>query len=106
MYVNLIRLSFQLVRKRVNCYKSFFPDYYNYYYGGYNQNTEASDTQEGMNTVAAVDVADGSEAAEVAEVSTAEISTPNEAAAESVAATAEVCFIKSQLKHAFFFFTL
>ncbi|XP_038553377.1 angiogenic factor with G patch and FHA domains 1 isoform X2 [Micropterus salmoides] len=64
-------------------------DYYNYYYGGYNQNTEASDTQEGMNTVAAVDVADGSEAAEVAEVSTAEISTPNEAAAESVAATAE-----------------
>ncbi|XP_045931726.1 angiogenic factor with G patch and FHA domains 1 isoform X2 [Micropterus dolomieu] len=64
-------------------------DYYNYYYGGYNQNTEASDTQEGMNTVAAVDVADGNEAAEVAEVSTAEISSPNEAAAESVAATAE-----------------
>ncbi|XP_042357572.1 angiogenic factor with G patch and FHA domains 1 [Plectropomus leopardus] len=48
-------------------------DYYNYYYGGYSQTTEASDTQEGLNTGAAVDAADGSEAAEG--------STPNEAAA-------------------------
>ncbi|XP_029286758.1 angiogenic factor with G patch and FHA domains 1 isoform X1 [Cottoperca gobio] len=47
-------------------------DYYNYYYGGYSQNPDVSDTQEGLNTVAAVDVADGSEAAEV--------STPNEVA--------------------------
>ncbi|XP_037642739.1 angiogenic factor with G patch and FHA domains 1 isoform X1 [Sebastes umbrosus] len=48
-------------------------DYYNYYYGGYPQNPEASDTTEGLNTVAAVvDGADGSE--------TAEVSTPNETA--------------------------
>nr|XP_020448226.1 angiogenic factor with G patch and FHA domains 1 isoform X3 [Monopterus albus] len=47
-------------------------DYYNYYYGGYYQNPEAADTQEGLNAAAA-DTADGSEAAEV--------STQNEAAA-------------------------
>ncbi|XP_041801714.1 angiogenic factor with G patch and FHA domains 1 isoform X2 [Chelmon rostratus] len=40
-------------------------DYYNYYYGGCSQNPEAADTQEGLNAVAAVDAADGSEAAEV-----------------------------------------
>nr|XP_033481997.1 angiogenic factor with G patch and FHA domains 1 isoform X1 [Epinephelus lanceolatus]XP_033481998.1 angiogenic factor with G patch and FHA domains 1 isoform X1 [Epinephelus lanceolatus]XP_033481999.1 angiogenic factor with G patch and FHA domains 1 isoform X1 [Epinephelus lanceolatus]XP_033482001.1 angiogenic factor with G patch and FHA domains 1 isoform X1 [Epinephelus lanceolatus] len=59
-------------------------DYYNYYYGGYSQNPEGSETQEGLNTVAAVDAAavdtaavdavDGSEAADVS-------TTPNEAAA-------------------------
>ncbi|XP_040014976.1 angiogenic factor with G patch and FHA domains 1 isoform X2 [Xiphias gladius] len=47
-------------------------DYYNYYYGSYYQNSEAADTQEGPNAAAAVDGADGSEAAEV--------SAPNEAA--------------------------
>ncbi|XP_032368625.1 angiogenic factor with G patch and FHA domains 1 isoform X4 [Etheostoma spectabile] len=47
-------------------------EYYNYYYGGYSQNPEASDTTDGLNTVAAVVAADGSEAAEVSE--------PNEAA--------------------------
>ncbi|XP_076613141.1 angiogenic factor with G patch and FHA domains 1 isoform X2 [Chaetodon auriga] len=52
-------------------------DYYNYYYGGYNQNPEAADAQEGLNA-AAVDAADGSEAAEG--------STPNEAAAHDVSA--------------------
>nr|XP_046240324.1 angiogenic factor with G patch and FHA domains 1 isoform X3 [Scatophagus argus] len=51
-------------------------DYYNYYYGGYSQNPEASDTQEGLNSVAAVDAADGSE--------TTEVSTSNEAAAAQV----------------------
>ncbi|XP_036955818.1 angiogenic factor with G patch and FHA domains 1 isoform X3 [Acanthopagrus latus] len=51
-------------------------DYYNYYYGGYNQNPEASDTQEGLNPEAAV------EAAAVSE--TAEVSTPDEAAAATV----------------------
>ncbi|XP_078104180.1 angiogenic factor with G patch and FHA domains 1 isoform X3 [Sander vitreus] len=65
-------------------------EYYNYYYGGYSQNPEASDTTDGLNTVvAAVDAADGSEAAEV--------SAPNEAAAaganpptdDSVAVTTE-----------------
>ncbi|XP_070758774.1 angiogenic factor with G patch and FHA domains 1 [Enoplosus armatus] len=56
-------------------------DYYNYYYGGYNQNPEASDTQEGLNTVAAVDAADGGEAAEVL---AAEVLTPDEAAAADV----------------------
>lgn len=75
------------------------PDYYNYYYGGYNQNPEASDTQEGLNPEAAV------EAAAVSE--TAEVSTPDEAAAatvnvsvqpeNSVAPTTEVCFIKKLL---------
>lgn len=75
------------------------PDYYNYYYGGYNQNPEASDTQEGLNLEAAVEAADVSEAAEV--------SAPDEAAAatvvvtdvsgqpeNSVAPTTEVGFIK------------
>ncbi|KAI3370310.1 hypothetical protein L3Q82_025080 [Scortum barcoo] len=69
-------------------------DYYNYYYGGYSQNQEASDTQEGLDTGAAAAAVDGSEAAE--------FSTPNEAAAadvssqpdNSVAATTEVCLIK------------
>ncbi|XP_044037133.1 angiogenic factor with G patch and FHA domains 1 isoform X1 [Siniperca chuatsi] len=51
-------------------------DYYNYYYGSYNQNPEASHTQEDLNTVAAVDAADVSEAAEV--------STPNQAAVADV----------------------
>ncbi|XP_059184916.1 angiogenic factor with G patch and FHA domains 1 isoform X1 [Centropristis striata] len=62
-------------------------DYYNYYYPGY---PEASDTQEALNTEAAVDGADGGEAAEA--------STLNEASAaadtntnpdNSVAATTE-----------------
>ncbi|XP_039653461.1 angiogenic factor with G patch and FHA domains 1 isoform X1 [Perca fluviatilis] len=59
-------------------------EYYNYYYGGYSQNP---DTTDGLNTVAAVDAANGSEAAEV--------SAPNEAAAanpptdDSVAVTTE-----------------
>ncbi|KAM9362352.1 angiogenic factor with G patch and FHA domains 1 [Symphorus nematophorus] len=53
-------------------------DYYNYYYGDYNQNPEASYTQEGLNTIAAVDAADGNEATEV--------STSNEAAAVDVSA--------------------
>ncbi|XP_049893420.1 angiogenic factor with G patch and FHA domains 1 isoform X3 [Epinephelus moara] len=58
-------------------------DYYNYYYGGYSQNPEGPETQEGLNKVAAVDAAavdtaavdavDGSEAADVS-------TTPNEAA--------------------------
>ncbi|XP_063766139.1 angiogenic factor with G patch and FHA domains 1 isoform X2 [Eleginops maclovinus] len=51
-------------------------DYYNYYYGGYTQNPEASDSQEGLNTEAAVEAADGSNAAEV--------STPDETAAAVV----------------------
>ncbi|XP_027134996.1 angiogenic factor with G patch and FHA domains 1 isoform X2 [Larimichthys crocea] len=62
-------------------------DYYNYYYGGYDQNQEASYSQEALNTdaaaveaaavdAAAVDAADVSEAAEV--------SMPNEAAAPDV----------------------
>lgn len=54
-------------------------DYYNYYYGGYNQNPEASDTQEGLNPEAAVEAADVSEAAEV--------SAPDEAAAATVVVT-------------------
>lgn len=80
---------------------SSFLDYYNYYYGGYSQNPEASDTHEGLNTVAAVDAADGSEATEV--------TTPNEAAAaaeevsgqpeNSVAATTEVCFLVCYIKN-------
>ncbi|XP_034725765.1 angiogenic factor with G patch and FHA domains 1 isoform X2 [Etheostoma cragini] len=62
-------------------------EYYNYYYGGYSQNPETSDTADGLNTVAAVVAADGSEAAEV--------SAPNEAAGanpptdDSVAVTTE-----------------
>ncbi|XP_068576726.1 angiogenic factor with G patch and FHA domains 1 [Cebidichthys violaceus] len=64
-------------------------DYYNYYYGGHSQNPEASDTKDGLNTVAAVDEANGSEATEV--------STPIEAATvdanlnsdDSVAVTTE-----------------
>ncbi|XP_071351108.1 angiogenic factor with G patch and FHA domains 1 isoform X1 [Trachinotus anak] len=49
-------------------------EYYNYYYGNYYQNPEAADTQEGPNlAAAAVDGADGSDAAEN--------STTNEAAA-------------------------
>ncbi|GLD69985.1 angiogenic factor with G patch and FHA domains 1 isoform X1, partial [Lates japonicus] len=62
-------------------------DYYNYYYGGYYQNPEAADTQEGLNAAAAaeaeaevvavVDGADGSEAADV--------STPTAAVAAVVA---------------------
>uniref|UniRef100_A0A3Q1JI69 Angiogenic factor with G patch and FHA domains 1 n=1 Tax=Anabas testudineus TaxID=64144 RepID=A0A3Q1JI69_ANATE len=40
-------------------------DYYNYYYGGYYPNPEAADAQEGLNTAAAVDAANDSEAADV-----------------------------------------
>lgn len=58
-------------------------DYYNYYYGDYNQNPEASDAQEGQNTVAAVDAAGANEAAET--------STPNEAAAGNASGHPDNC---------------
>lgn len=69
-----------------------FADYYSYYYGGYSQNPEASATHEGLNTVAAVDAANGSEVTEVTtlnEEAAAEVSGQPE---NSVAATTEVCF--------------
>lgn len=76
------------------------PDYYNYYYGGYNQNPEASDTQEGLNPEAAVEAADVSKAAEVsapdeAAVATADVSGQPE---NSVAPTTEVGFINFNKK--------
>ncbi|XP_018555698.1 angiogenic factor with G patch and FHA domains 1 isoform X1 [Lates calcarifer] len=58
-------------------------DYYNYYYGGYYQNPEAADTQEGLNAAAAEEVAavvDGADGSE-----TAEVSTPTAAVAAVVA---------------------
>lgn len=76
-------------------------DYYNYYYGGYSQNPEASDTQEGLNTAAPLDAAGSNETTEA----TTEVTTSTEAAAaaaaaevsdqpeNSVAATTEVCFL-------------
>lgn len=74
----------------------FFPDYYNYYYGGYSQNPETSDTPETLNAEAAA-----SAAASAAESSDAtEVATSKEAAAielsglpeNCVPATTEVCF--------------
>ncbi|XP_068172343.1 angiogenic factor with G patch and FHA domains 1 isoform X1 [Antennarius striatus] len=65
-------------------------DYYNYYYGGYSQNSEATDVQEGLSTVAAVDAAGSSETAEVStandEQATAEVSVQPD---NSVAVTEE-----------------
>uniref|UniRef100_A0A3B5ABP5 Angiogenic factor with G-patch and FHA domains 1 n=1 Tax=Stegastes partitus TaxID=144197 RepID=A0A3B5ABP5_9TELE len=57
-----------------------FSDYYNYYYGEYSQKPEVAETQESQNAAAAaaaaVDTTDCSQ--------TAEVSTPDEAAAEDV----------------------
>uniref|UniRef100_A0A3Q3WC21 Angiogenic factor with G patch and FHA domains 1 n=1 Tax=Mola mola TaxID=94237 RepID=A0A3Q3WC21_MOLML len=58
-------------------------DYYNYYYGGYSQNPEASDTPETLNAVAAVSAADGSDVTEVA--------TSKEAAAAELSGQSENC---------------
>ncbi|TKS70886.1 Angiogenic factor with G patch and FHA domains 1 [Collichthys lucidus] len=58
-------------------------DYYNYYYGGYDQNQEASYSQEALSTdAAAVEAAAAVDAADVSEA--AEVSTPNIAAAPDV----------------------
>lgn len=70
---------------------SFFSDYYNYYYGGYSQNPEATYTHDGGNEEAAVVAADGIEATEgttTSETPVAEISGQLE---NSVAASTEVC---------------
>ncbi|XP_031132890.1 angiogenic factor with G patch and FHA domains 1 isoform X3 [Sander lucioperca] len=64
-------------------------EYYNYYYGGYSQNPEASDTTDGLNTVAAVDAADGSEAAEVSAPNEAAAAGANPPTADTVAVTTE-----------------
>ncbi|XP_041635412.1 angiogenic factor with G patch and FHA domains 1 isoform X2 [Cheilinus undulatus] len=78
-------------------------DYYNYYYGGYTQNQEASYTQstqvlpdteasyiqEGQRTEGAVSTADGSEAAEVPTTNEAEAADVSEQPDSSVAVTAE-----------------
>ncbi|XP_035517516.1 angiogenic factor with G patch and FHA domains 1 isoform X1 [Morone saxatilis] len=64
-------------------------DYYNYYYGGCSQNSEASDTQEGLNAVAAVDAADGGEAAEVSTTNEAAVADVSGQPDNSVAATTE-----------------
>ncbi|KAM3621200.1 uncharacterized protein V6R79_007780 [Siganus canaliculatus] len=67
-------------------------DYYNYYYGGYSQNTEAAEPQEVLNTEAAVDTADGSTAAEVStqnEVTVADGSGPVDNSVTAPAPTEE-----------------
>lgn len=73
-----------------------FPDYYNYYYGGYTQNPEASNTQEDLNTAAAaVEAAEGSEATEVTsshEAAGVEVLSQPE---NGAAASTEVCHISN-----------
>ncbi|XP_051270055.1 angiogenic factor with G patch and FHA domains 1 isoform X3 [Dicentrarchus labrax] len=82
-------------KDRVNCetqteeYVWTETDYYNYYYGGCSQNPEASDTQEGLNTVAAVDAADGGEAAEVSTTNEAAVADVSGQPDNSVAASTE-----------------
>lgn len=76
-------------------------DYYNYYYGGYNPNTEGTDSQENLNcaTEAAAAEAAALDAADYS--TTAEVLPANEAAATDVSAppdsskvvATEVCFM-------------
>lgn len=103
MFIQLNSLNLSVCKKLSKWYSSL--DYYNYYYGGYSQNPEASDTQKGLNTAAPSDATNGNE--------TTEVITSNEAAAAAstaastaaaiaevsdqpensvVAATTEVCF--------------
>lgn len=76
-----------------------FLDYYNYYYGGYSENQEATDTHEGQNVemattaaAAASTAADAASTNEATEVtaSNAEAVTEVAAPAENTVATAEV----------------
>ncbi|XP_032405860.1 angiogenic factor with G patch and FHA domains 1 isoform X2 [Xiphophorus hellerii] len=72
-------------------------DYYNYYYGGYCQNVEGADSQEGLDTTTAAAVAEGdadhstaTAAVDVTDYSTAvDVSTTNEAMAPDASASAE-----------------
>lgn len=71
------------------------PDYYNYYYGGYAQNPEASNAQEEPSTDAAAAVAaDAANGGEVAEVTTSYDAVGAEVAGQpdnSAATSTEVC---------------
>uniref|UniRef100_UPI0037E937C0 angiogenic factor with G patch and FHA domains 1 isoform X2 n=1 Tax=Semicossyphus pulcher TaxID=241346 RepID=UPI0037E937C0 len=64
-------------------------DYYNYYYGGYTENPEASYIQEDLSTVAAVETADGSEAAEVSTTNEAVVTDASGQHVDSVAVPTE-----------------
>lgn len=69
-------------------------DYYNYYYGGYYPNPEAADAQEGLNTAAAVDAANDSEAADVSMQNIAADADESEQPHSTDAVTTEVSVIK------------
>ncbi|XP_043977858.1 angiogenic factor with G patch and FHA domains 1 isoform X2 [Gambusia affinis] len=58
-------------------------DYYNYYYGGYCQNVEGADSQEGLDTTAAAAEGDADHSTAV------DVSTTNEAMAPDASASAE-----------------
>lgn len=70
----------------------FSSDYYNYYYGGYSETPEATDTPEGQNVemVAATDAASSKEATEVTASDEAAV-TEEPVPAENNVATVEVC---------------
>lgn len=75
---------------------SFSPDYYNYYYGDYYQNTEAADSQKSLGATQAADATGGGDSAEVTTVEQADATaaTAADVSAQpdsSVVATAEVC---------------
>lgn len=98
LYQVVVIIPLPEIKGKLYC---FFPDYYNYYYGGYTQNPEASNTQEDLNTataVAAVEAAEGSEATEVTsshEAAGAEVSSQPE---NNAAASTEVCRITNVAK--------
>lgn len=96
-------MKVSVCQKVRSLFKYSLPDYYNYYYGGYYQNPEAADTQEGLNAAAAEEVAavvDGADGSEAAEVSTPTAAVAAVVADESgqpdssVTATTEVSFIR------------
>ena len=83
MYICWIGWPHQKIRK---LFGYSLPDYYNYYYGSYSQNTESADPQAGLNAEASAAEASAGEA-EAAEASAvdgadqskaAEVSTPSE----------------------------